>query len=387
MHKAVIGNDLPRLQALYEAHGPSIIESVDGRFNSTPLCIASLSGGLPALAWLIERGAQLNVRFIDGFGPTPIFAACQKNRTEGFFLLLQAGADVHLRYDFVLGNFSSVTLLMIIARKGSLEMLTMLLQRVRREGEEKERKKNNDPNQLYQESHPCSSSSTSLHLLNYVRACDDKGKTVLHYAVENGHVSLVWPLLLAGSDATQRDMQGRTPLDVCHDDYPGCAHLLQVALLELERILIIHKLRLLTDTAHSIEQFVNHETNVKILTVALPSSMQGRMCMYLTPRVELKEKRTSIRRMAMASAAGKIQAEGNLFACTHTHTHAVKKNQDEEKDDTHKKRQAVLAHVVLNGGLEKDLFIELLEYLTPPWGLPSPVSEVPPAWTPSSFPH
>jgi hypothetical protein len=274
---------------------------------------------------------------------------------------------------------------MIIARKGSLEMLTMLLQRVRREGEEKERKKNNDQKHLLQENHPCSSSSISLHLLNYVRACDDKGKTALHYAVENGHAPLVWPLLLAGSDATQRDTQGRTPLDMCHDDYPGCAHLLQVALLELERILIIQKMRLLTDTAHSIEQFVNQEKLVKNVTVALPSSMQGRVCMYLTPRVELKEKRTSIRRMAMASAAGEIKAEGNLFPYTHTHT--VKENQDEEKDDTYKKRQAVLAHVVLNGGLKKDLYIELLEYLTPPWGLPSPVSEVPPAWTPSSFPH
>lgn len=384
MHKAVIQNDLPRLQALYEAHGPSILESVDSRYKSTPLFMASLSGRLPALAWLIQRGAQINVRLFDWLGLTPICAACNQNRTEAFFLLLQAGADVHFRYDCVIRYGNSLTLLMVIARKGSAQMLQMLLRRVRREGEEKERKRKHHKKHLHQEGHTCSSSSTPLHLLNYVRACDDKGKTALHYAVENGHASLVWPLLLAGSDATQCDTQGRTPLDVCHDDYPGCAHLLQVALEELERILIMQKLRFLTDTAHSIEQFVNHETNVKNVTVPLPSSMQGRMCMYLTPRAELKEKRTSIRRMAMASAAGEIQAEGNLFAYTHTHT--PMENQDEEKDDVHKKRQAVLAHVVLNGGLKKDLFIELLEYLTPPWGLPSPVSEVPPAWTPS-FPH
>jgi ankyrin repeat protein len=70
--------------------------NVKGPYGRTPLHTASLFGNLPAVKWLVEHGADINVLEEGGAGHTPLHNAAYKGYAEVVQYLLEHGANPSL---------------------------------------------------------------------------------------------------------------------------------------------------------------------------------------------------------------------------------------------------------------------------------------------------
>jgi ankyrin repeat protein/beta-lactamase regulating signal transducer with metallopeptidase domain len=87
-----------------------------------------------------------------------------------------------------------------------------------------------------------------------INACDENGKTALHYAAENGHGETACTLIKLGADPSIRDREGRTALDLAiQKGHTGTAEMLKSATAN-SRISLFEAAR--TGQAGAIEQAV-----------------------------------------------------------------------------------------------------------------------------------
>ncbi|KAG9523800.1 hypothetical protein KCV07_g2338, partial [Aureobasidium melanogenum] len=96
IHSAVRFLDREELLAYLDGLGldeEASINLLDNDLQQTPLHIASRTGKLEAVTWLLDHGAQLNTR--DVWGWTPLHLAAKKGWNEVAITLLDRGADVN----------------------------------------------------------------------------------------------------------------------------------------------------------------------------------------------------------------------------------------------------------------------------------------------------
>jgi ankyrin repeat protein len=97
-----------------------------------PMHVAAVQGHIPILKIMLENGVHVDV--LDEFGRTPLLAAALSNRPEAIKFLLAHGADATARASGnelaqeYLGKLAACNALEAIARRGDVEMLTMLLE-------------------------------------------------------------------------------------------------------------------------------------------------------------------------------------------------------------------------------------------------------------------
>ncbi len=143
--------------------------AVQDRLGGTALTHAARSGKIGAIKLLLENGADINHRMIDG--STPLYVATDKNRTEAARELVVRGADVKL------DGHSGVSPLAATAYNGNAEIAALLLAR------------GADP-----------------------KALDATGKPPIVYAAAAGHISVVSLLLAAGVDVNAKYANSLTAL-------------------------------------------------------------------------------------------------------------------------------------------------------------------------------
>ncbi|MBS0265629.1 MAG: ankyrin repeat domain-containing protein [Planctomycetes bacterium] len=91
LHQAVEAGDLETVRQLIAAGGA--VDQIDnGRFNVTPLLVASRLGHLAIVRVLIKAGAQVNHADHDGF--TSVNSAARAGHWEVVKFLIWEGADV-----------------------------------------------------------------------------------------------------------------------------------------------------------------------------------------------------------------------------------------------------------------------------------------------------
>lgn len=95
---------MPPLHAAVEAGKPEAVKllldsganpNIRGKYEYTPLFLASLSNQLAIVKLLIERGADVNAK--SKYNETPLILAAQYNYTEIARLLIENGSDVAVR--------------------------------------------------------------------------------------------------------------------------------------------------------------------------------------------------------------------------------------------------------------------------------------------------
>jgi ankyrin repeat protein len=89
--------------------------------NETPLFVASASGSVPVVAYLLSRGAQLHCRA--SRGRTPLHAACAHGHIDMVRFLIEQGCDVNEE------DFDLHTPLYIAAVMGNVDLVNALLSR------------------------------------------------------------------------------------------------------------------------------------------------------------------------------------------------------------------------------------------------------------------
>jgi ankyrin repeat protein len=139
-----------------------------GGFEVTSMHAAASGGHADILSLLIEHGADVNDRSMNG--NTPLCRASWKGKLEAGQLLLNRGADIDAR------DVSNITALMGAIYNGHVEFARMLLE------------------------HGA-----------LVDARDYAGRTALHYAVTNYQPEGARLLLEHGADVNVRDEYGKTP--------------------------------------------------------------------------------------------------------------------------------------------------------------------------------
>jgi ankyrin repeat protein len=140
-----------------------------GGYEMTPMHAAASAGHANILSLLIEHGADMNGRGIDG-GETPLHRASRAGKIEAGRFLIDHGADTEAR------NRENRTGLPTAAAFGHVEFVRMLLER-----------------------------GAPIDDRGY------KGFTALHQAVVSNHVEVARLLLERGADVNARDEDGETP--------------------------------------------------------------------------------------------------------------------------------------------------------------------------------
>jgi ankyrin repeat protein len=85
LHDAVEANDLPKTKNLIESKVVHV--NALGKFNRTPLHLASKYGNIEILKFLIRNGADPNVKNIHGF--TALYVAALANNVAAIEILVQ----------------------------------------------------------------------------------------------------------------------------------------------------------------------------------------------------------------------------------------------------------------------------------------------------------
>jgi uncharacterized protein len=153
----------------------------------TPLKTAALAGRLDVIRYLLDEGAEINRRAGGIFNALEV--ACSNGRWEVVVLLLARGADTS-------PSVTGWTPLMAASCGGHVDVCSILL------------------------AHGCGD----------VDQQDSYGRTALHLARRNGHMSVLWALLRAGADPLMVDQEEPTPLALAvMRGHAECVALLQVS--------------------------------------------------------------------------------------------------------------------------------------------------------------
>lgn len=92
--KAAQQDDLETIKRLLPAY-PSLIQRKDPRWQETAFSKACWNGNVKVVRYLLDQGAEVNVRAGDGI--TPLHQAARQGKTEVVKILLERGADVYLK--------------------------------------------------------------------------------------------------------------------------------------------------------------------------------------------------------------------------------------------------------------------------------------------------
>jgi uncharacterized protein len=193
------------VEALLEAAGEGDLEEVrrlvqqDRRLLNangvwTPLTAASEQGQVEVIRYLLDEGAQVNLR--DRSGDSALDEVCYHGQLEAASLLLAHGADAAAAGD------EGDTPLMLASARGHTNVVALLL------------------------AHGCGDIN---------RQTTEYGRTAVHSASWNGYVRVVRALLGAEADPHIVDRVGETPLvTAVRLDHEEC-----VAVLEVRSVVIV----------------------------------------------------------------------------------------------------------------------------------------------------
>jgi len=225
----------------------ALIEAKD-RFGNTPLIHAAREGRLTVISALLAHGADINHRNVAG--SSALFQAIERKRADAALLLLERGADPNLpgrsgatplaaAAFTVQANVAAALLkrganpatpdstgkppIVYAAANGSAEIVGALLAA----GIDVNARYANDLTVLmWAAGHvdtvpPADGAALAALLLDrgaQVNAADNRGRTALMIAAEQGHAPIVAALIAHGADAAARDKQGKTARDLAAND-------------------------------------------------------------------------------------------------------------------------------------------------------------------------
>lgn len=205
VYQWIRNGELPPLKSSLSSN--QVNRQLDERGN-TPLLIAARNGHPDVVRWLLEQGADPNVRNENGL--TPLSAAASTGAPEVAKLLLDVGVDPNE---------------VVRSQNPYLEIAPPLIQAVRMNHPELVRlllKSDADPNIRDDEGRSpllhaaCKGNERLIHILirqdASVNGRDNYGWTPLACAVQNGQPETARRLLAAAANPDSRTNQGRTPL-------------------------------------------------------------------------------------------------------------------------------------------------------------------------------
>jgi ankyrin repeat protein len=177
--RAARKGNLAKVQRLV-GRDPGLLDARDGLLRMTPLMWASRSCRVRVVRWLLEKGAATNER--DNAGRTATYA-CFKAPPPVVRLLVERGADP------TIADSGGSTPLIHASAHGYLEIVRVLL----------------------------GLPSVKAN----INHCNDKGKTALWEACEEGHGGVARALVLeSGADPTIADYNGTTPWAIAKQEPP-----------------------------------------------------------------------------------------------------------------------------------------------------------------------
>jgi len=198
IHEAAKRGDLEKVRSLVAAD-PALVAAQD-RGGETPLHWAAFSGNLDLVRFLLDKGAEVDVKTNRGLTPLAFITA--QGRTQAAGLLIERGADVNSRNSF------DMTPLIIGVEQGAVEFVKTLIAAGADVGVE-------------------SRIGTALHraafkgqteLIQVLLEAGAKTEVMsrrffpLHLAAMAGHLDAVSALVKGGADVNSLDGGRRTPL-------------------------------------------------------------------------------------------------------------------------------------------------------------------------------
>ena len=198
LHYAAERGDARAVQLLLAAHAdPKAITQL----KATPLQQACYGGSAEVVKQLVKAGADIRVS--DIAGETALMACARGGSAEAIRVLLRAGAEI----EAVDSNFGQ-TALIFAAREGNEAAVRELIA----SGAKVMARTTVGPEPPFRPNGGTQGKGVEKAPKRGMRAAIPGGKTALHYAARDGHLSTVQVLLDAGAVLDDRDPNGITPL-------------------------------------------------------------------------------------------------------------------------------------------------------------------------------
>jgi ankyrin repeat protein len=198
LHYAAERGDARAVQLLLAAHAdPRAITQL----QATPLQQACYAGSAEVVKQLVKAGADIRVS--DVAGETALMACARGGSAEALRVLLRAGAEI----DAVDSNFGQ-TALILAARGGNEAVVRELIA----SGANVMARTRVGPEPAFRPNGGTQGKGVEKAPKRGMRAAIPGGRTALHYAARDGHLSTVQVLLEAGAVLEDRDPNGITPL-------------------------------------------------------------------------------------------------------------------------------------------------------------------------------
>eukprot|EP01041_Mallomonas_annulata_P002200 gene2200-4279_t len=205
MQDACLAGNFEEVKRMVEQEGENI-NARNPANASTALHFACVSGDLNVVKYLLDTGAQIDLRNVGGM--TPAHIACDRKHSALVLYLLRHGADASSR------NKAGDTPLHYVCSRGMTDVLSQLIQLPALV-------KNYDLEvRSYQGLTPLHSAVDNGHsdivelLINtavvQVNARDDENRTPLHYSALKGYLNIVELLWRRGGAVNATDDKGRT---------------------------------------------------------------------------------------------------------------------------------------------------------------------------------
>lgn len=165
-------------------------------YYDIPLIKASEVGNIDIVKFLVEHGAEVNIK--DPWDTTPIYAACRERNLEVVKYLIEEGANINKKIN------SGWTPLHTAVYNGDFQIVKLLLEK-------------GAYTDVYSGGPIIHLSIKSTHteilrlLLDYnanVNVINESDVPLLHYAVERGGEDIIKMLILAGADINREDDNG-----------------------------------------------------------------------------------------------------------------------------------------------------------------------------------
>ncbi|EWM30041.1 ankyrin repeat protein [Nannochloropsis gaditana] len=355
IHVAIARGDVSRVQALCEAE-PDLLYLDDWQAR-TPLILSVLADSLPLVRFFVEEVAPEAQATVDERtapdGNTALFYACRDGRIEiAEYLLKRGKADPFQK------NRYNTTLFMIAAAsapstcaenkegKGpsASGVILSLLEAINRRG----------------------GGGREGHLYDCLNACNSNNKTALALACERGALDIISVLIAAGANPYLLPAGKEEVFKSSTDGDPSKKEILvsciQVARRAPERVYFMSKIRCLADTMHALRKSTEAKESLTAEAIAEVSECDGEEGQQDVPIQNIKTRYDQElqhyqmkKSMAIASEVLKRRVEGK--------TEIPRVLLTTEGDE---RLREVARHVLIEGGLKLELFVELMEGLVVP---------------------